>query len=101
VGWRGEESPLVETQHDDQLELDAAQLAAHSSTFAAPRWLRDLGLSSWFLVGFAALLAIVTIGAGALFGMAGMVLAAPLTSAAVHIGGRLSRARAAPSTAPT
>jgi len=38
---------------------------------------------------------IVTIGAGCLFGMIGLVLAAPLTSAAVHIMGDLARARAA------
>ncbi len=38
---------------------------------------------------------IVTIGAGALFGMIGLVLAAPLTSAAVHITADLARARAA------
>ena len=38
---------------------------------------------------------IVTIGAGCLFGMIGLVLAAPLTSAAVHIIGDLARARAA------
>jgi predicted PurR-regulated permease PerM len=35
----------------------------------------------------------VTISAGCLFGMIGMVLAAPLTSAAVHIAGDLGRAR--------
>ena len=38
---------------------------------------------------------IVTIGAGALFGMVGMVLAAPLTSAALHISQELAQARAA------
>ncbi len=38
---------------------------------------------------------IVTIGAGCLFGMIGLVLAAPLTSAAVHIMSDLGRARAA------
>ncbi len=38
---------------------------------------------------------IVTIGAGSLFGMLGLVVAAPLTSAAVHIKGDLERARAA------
>jgi predicted PurR-regulated permease PerM len=38
---------------------------------------------------------IVTISAGAIFGMVGMVLAAPLTSAAVHISQDLARARAA------
>jgi putative heme transporter len=35
---------------------------------------------------------VVTIGAGALFGMIGLTLAAPLTSAAVHINNEL-RAR--------
>jgi predicted PurR-regulated permease PerM len=37
---------------------------------------------------------IVTIGAGSLFGMVGLVLAAPLTSAAVHIRRQLDQARA-------
>jgi predicted PurR-regulated permease PerM len=32
---------------------------------------------------------VVTIGAGALFGMVGLTLAAPLTSAAVHIADEL------------
>ncbi|MGH3038826.1 MAG: AI-2E family transporter [Gaiellaceae bacterium] len=36
---------------------------------------------------------IVTVGAGALFGMIGLVLAAPLTSAAVHISADLARAK--------
>jgi putative heme transporter len=35
---------------------------------------------------------VVTIGAGSLFGMIGLTLAAPLTSAAVHISGRLREA---------
>jgi putative heme transporter len=38
---------------------------------------------------------IVTVGSGALFGMVGLVLAAPLTSAAVHITADLAKARAA------
>ena len=37
---------------------------------------------------------IVTIAGGALFGTLGMILAAPLTSAAVKISGDLSEARA-------
>jgi predicted PurR-regulated permease PerM len=41
------------------------------------------------------LILVVTISAGAFFGMAGMVLAAPLTSAAIHISRDLSRVRAA------
>ena len=38
---------------------------------------------------------IVTIGFGAIFGMVGLVLAAPLTSAALHISRDLAQARAA------
>jgi len=41
------------------------------------------------------LILVVTISAGAFFGMAGMVLAAPLTSAAMHISRDLARVRAA------
>jgi predicted PurR-regulated permease PerM len=37
------------------VELDDEQLRQMSAVFAAPRWLRDLGLASWFLVGVAAL----------------------------------------------
>jgi predicted PurR-regulated permease PerM len=38
---------------------------------------------------------VVTIAAGSLFGMIGLILAAPLTSAAVHISSDLAAARAA------
>jgi predicted PurR-regulated permease PerM len=41
------------------------------------------------------LILIVTISAGAFFGTIGMVLAAPLTSAAIHISGDLGRVRSA------
>jgi putative heme transporter len=40
------------------------------------------------------LILVVTISAGAFFGMAGMILAAPLTAAAIHIQSELNRARA-------
>jgi predicted PurR-regulated permease PerM len=43
---------------------------------------------------------IVTIAGGALFGTIGLVLAAPLTSAAVHISADLGRARARPPDEP-
>ena len=36
---------------------------------------------------------VLTIGGGCLFGMVGMILAAPLASAAVHVSGDLARAR--------
>ena len=39
------------------MQLDPGQLKALASTFAAPRWLRDLGIASWLLVGAAALVA--------------------------------------------
>jgi predicted PurR-regulated permease PerM len=42
---------------------------------------------------------IVTIGFGAIFGTIGLILAAPLTSAAVHISQELARAKAAESAA--
>ena len=41
------------------------------------------------------LVLIATIGFGAIFGMAGLILGAPLTSAVMHISGELGRARAA------
>jgi predicted PurR-regulated permease PerM len=41
------------------------------------------------------LILVVTVGAGALFGMLGMVLAAPLTASAIHISADLASARAA------
>ena len=49
---------------------------------------------------------VVTIGAGALFGMVGLTLAAPLTSAAVHIANELEgwngrSARGGPAPAPS
>jgi putative heme transporter len=51
----------------------------------------------------ALLILVVTISAGAFFGTAGMILAAPLTAAAVHISSDLARVRGrteAPATAP-
>jgi predicted PurR-regulated permease PerM len=43
---------------------------------------------------------VVTIGSGCLFGMVGLVLAAPLVSATVHIKRELDHARAAAAAAP-
>jgi predicted PurR-regulated permease PerM len=46
--------------HDGEVhsvvQLDADQLKQLSAVFSAPRWLRDLGIASWLLVGVAALL---------------------------------------------
>jgi putative heme transporter len=55
--------PVVDPQlgHDDGevrpvVQLDADQLRELSAVFSAPRWLRDLGVAAWLLVGVAALL---------------------------------------------
>jgi predicted PurR-regulated permease PerM len=47
------------------------------------------------------LILVVTIGFGSLFGMVGLVLAAPLTSAVIHIAQALGRARAGNLPAPS
>jgi predicted PurR-regulated permease PerM len=47
-GDRGPESD------DEFVEIDAAEL---TGTFAAPGWLRDVGVTSWLLVGFVLLVA--------------------------------------------
>ncbi len=50
------------------IKLDTSQLRELSAVFAAPRWLRDIGIASWllvglalFLVGMVALLAITSV----------------------------------------
>jgi predicted PurR-regulated permease PerM len=55
------ELPVIEADsHDGEtrtvVQLDADQLRQLSAVFSAPRWLRDLGVASWLLVGVAALL---------------------------------------------
>jgi hypothetical protein len=49
-------SPAVagETAGEEYIEIDPAEL---TGVFAAPGWLRDLGIASWLLVGVAAALA--------------------------------------------
>jgi predicted PurR-regulated permease PerM len=46
------------------------------------------------------LILVVTISAGAFVGTAGLILAAPLTSAAIHVSADLRRVRAASARAP-
>jgi predicted PurR-regulated permease PerM len=46
------------------VELDEEQLRALSAVFSSPRWLRDLGIAAWLLVGIAALLVGLTWIAG-------------------------------------
>ncbi len=49
-----------------------------SVSFAAPGWLRDLGLTSWFLIGFLALLAAVVWVLSAAFTIVGPLVAATI-----------------------
>ena len=51
-----------------------------AGSLVAPRWLRDLGLTTWLLVG---------VGIGAL----GLILAALVTSAVTRISAELAQAR--------
>jgi hypothetical protein len=49
-GRKGERAPGEE----EYVEIDAREL---TDVFAAPRWLRDVGLTAWLLVGVALFLA--------------------------------------------
>ena len=56
AGVEGEPAGDGERVEQVVVQLDADQLKALSTVFSAPRWLRDLGVASWFLVGVAVLL---------------------------------------------
>ena len=48
----------AEAAHEPQpIKIDTDQLCQLSAVFAAPRWLRDVGMASWLLVGLVLLLA--------------------------------------------
>src|SRR3954471_10195480 len=47
--------PAPRNEPEVVVQLDAGQLRQMSAVFSAPRWLRDLGIASWFLVGVAVL----------------------------------------------
>jgi putative heme transporter len=65
--------PRPDEEEHHVIQVDVEQLSA---VFAAPRWLRDLGLASWFLVGVAALLAGLVVLLGATSAITQPVLAA-------------------------
>jgi predicted PurR-regulated permease PerM len=52
--WGREHAGAQEPPEDQYIEIDTAEL---SGLFAAPAWLRDLGVAAWLLVGVAAFLA--------------------------------------------
>ena len=70
------------------IKLDLGQLRQLSAVFAAPRWLRDIGVASWllvglalFLVGMVALLAITSVIAEpVLIGLVLATVSAPAVS---------------------
>jgi putative heme transporter len=61
-------------------ELAAAEAGELASAFAAPRWLRDLGRTSWLLVGFFALLAGVIWLLGTTYTIVGPVVAGTIVA---------------------
>jgi len=68
------------------------ELGALGSTFAAPRWLRDIGRTAWLLVGFFLLIVGLVWFLGATETIAGPVLAATIVATVVMpVVGWLSR----------
>ena len=67
LGWRknkGEDEPAAKVE-PVVVQLDTDELQRMSAVFAAPRWLRDLGVASWFLVGVGFLLLALVLLLGA------------------------------------
>jgi putative heme transporter len=69
----GEPQPAAQGEEHQVIQVDLEELSA---VFTAPRWLRDLGLASWLLVGVAALLAGLVVLLGATSAITQPVLAA-------------------------
>jgi hypothetical protein len=63
-----------------------AGMPERNEQFSAPAWLRDLGFSSWLLVGFV----LIVIGVIWLLGQTSTIVM-PVLLAAVHIGDELRR----------
>ena len=73
-------------------ELGAGEAGDLGSAFAAPRWLRDLGRTSWLLVGFFALMAGVIWLLGTTYTIVGPVVAGTIVATvAMPIVGVLTR----------
>ena len=74
---RGEPAPVVATPEP----IPSDELSALGSTFAAPRWLRDLGRTSWLLVGVLAVLVGLGWFLGATYTITAPVVAAMIVAA--------------------
>jgi predicted PurR-regulated permease PerM len=84
--------PATATVEPAAFELPATEAGALASVFAAPRWLRDLGRTSWLLVGFFALAAGVTWLLGATYTIVGPVVAGTIVATvAMPVVGALAR----------
>src|SRR3954454_5288160 len=73
-------------------ELGAAEAGELASAFAAPRWLRDVGRTSWLLVGFLLLIAGLVWLLGATHTIVGPVVAGTIVATvAMPVVGLLAR----------
>jgi predicted PurR-regulated permease PerM len=75
---RGDEATVADEA--EAVRIDTAQLGELSTVFASPRWLRDIGRTSWFLVGFFLLLAGLIWLLGATYTIVGPVVAATIVA---------------------
>jgi predicted PurR-regulated permease PerM len=81
------EPPARDGESDvEVVQLDPDQLRQLSGVFAAPRWLRDLGLAAWFLVGVLALFVGLTWALGITSTIVGPVLAAAVVATVASPG---------------
>src|SRR5438034_6829554 len=73
-------------------DLPPRDIADLGSTFASPRWLRDLGRTAWLLVGVFALVAALVWFLGATYTIGGPVVAATIVATvAMPLAGRLAQ----------
>jgi len=76
----------------DAVSIPPEEMTALEATFAAPRWLRDIGRTAWLLVGFFLLVAGVVWFLGATETIAGPVVAATIVATVIMpVVGWLSR----------
>jgi putative heme transporter len=76
----------------EPVRLDTGELGALATVFAPPRWLRDIGRSSWFIVGLFLLVAGVIWLLGATYTIVGPVVAAAIVATVtMPVVGALSR----------
>jgi predicted PurR-regulated permease PerM len=88
----GDAAPAVDDR--DDVVIGSEELDALSGLFAPPRWLRDLGRTSWFLVGFFVLLAGLVWLLGTAYTIVGPVVAATIiATVSMPLVGALQRRR--------